>query len=155
MNRVILMGRLTRDPEVRYSQSADPMAICRYNLAVNRSYRREGEPDADFIDCVAFAKRGEFAERYFKKGMLIAVEGQIRVSSWDDKESGQRRYRTEVVIDNQYFAESKSSFESRRGGDDDFSQVPQQRPAPKQQLDDEPSGFSPIAEDIDDDDLPF
>jgi single-strand DNA-binding protein len=136
------------------------MAICRYSLAVNRSYRREGEPDADFINCVAFAKRGEFAERFFKKGMMVAVEGSLRTNSWDDKESGQRRYSTEVIVDNQYFAESKSSFESRRnaGGDDFDQSPPPQRQAPQNNFNqsfDETSGFSSMAEDIDDDDLPF
>lgn len=149
MNRVILLGRLTRDPEVRYSQSSDPVAICRYSLAVNRTFRREGEPDADFINCVAFAKRGEFAEKFFKKGMMVAVEGAIRTSTWEDN-NGQKRYSTEVVIDNQYFAESKSSFESRRGSE------PQSSPSSSSMNSyDQPTGFSPIAEDIDDDDLPF
>lgn len=156
MNKVILLGRLSKDPEVRYSQSANPLAVCRYSLAVSRSFKREGEPDADFIDCVAFGKNGEFAERFFKKGMMVAVEGAIRTSSWEDKETKQRRYRTEVILDRQYFAESKASFESRRGSEmgngipkeDDGFEAYEDMSAPT-------SGFSPIAEDIDDDELPF
>lgn len=150
MNKVILLGRLTKDPEVRYSQSAEPLAICRYSIAVNRTFKRAGEPDADFIDCVAFAKRGEFAEKFFKKGMMIAVEGSLRTSSWDDANSGQKRYRTEVIIDNQYFAESKASFESRQG-----YQSKENNQTENTNSYNVESGFSPIPEDVDDDDLPF
>ena len=150
MNKAILMGRLTRDPEVRYSQAAEPMAICRYSIAVNRRFKREGEPDADFINCVSFGKSGEFAEKYFKKGMMIAVEGSIRTNSWDDKETGQKRYSTEVVVEQQYFAESKSSFEGRSS-----TGMNNNQPSYNQPTYNEPSGFQPIAEDVDDDDLPF
>ncbi len=114
MNKVILMGRLTKDPEVRYSQSAEPIAIARYTLAVNRRFRRENEPDADFINCTALGRAGEFAEKYFKKGMMIAVSGRLQVRTWDDQQ-GQRHWSTEVLIEEQDFAESKSSFESRQG----------------------------------------
>lgn len=115
MNKVILMGRLTRDPETRYSQGASGTAVTRYGLAVNRSYKREGEPDADFINIVAFGNRGEFAGKYFKKGMMVAVVGELRTGSYTDKE-GNKRYTTDVVVTEQYFAESRASFESRGQG---------------------------------------
>ena len=111
MNKVILMGRLVRDPEVRYSQGNEPLAVARYTLAVNRRFRRQGEQDADFIGCVAFGKAGEFAEKYFKKGQIVSVIGRLQVRSWDYNE-GKKRWSTDVVLEEQYFAESKSSFES-------------------------------------------
>ena len=86
MNKVILMGRLVRDPEVRYSQGAEPLAVARYTLAVNRRFKRQGEQDADFIGCVAFGKAGEFAEKYFKKGQMVSIIGRLQVRSWDDNE---------------------------------------------------------------------
>ena len=110
LNKVILMGRLTRDPEIRYSQSAEPMAIARYSLAVERRFKREGEPKADFIPCVAFGKQGEFAERYFRKGQLVSVAGRLQVRNWEDNE-GKKRTATEVVVEEQYFAESKKDEE--------------------------------------------
>lgn len=114
MNKVILMGRLTRDPELRYSNTGQ--AVCRYSLAVNRSYKRDGEPDADFINIVAFGGRGEFAGKYFHKGMMVAICGELRVSSYE--QNGAKRYSTDVIATDQYFAESKASYESRsqRGG---------------------------------------
>lgn len=81
MNKVILMGRLVKEPEVRYSQGAEPIAVARYTLAVNRRFKRQGEPEADFINCVAFGKTGEFAEKYFKKGQLVAITGRLQVRS--------------------------------------------------------------------------
>ena len=137
MNKVILMGRLTRDPEVRYTQGAEPMAIARYSLAVERRFKREGEPKADFIPCVAFGKQGEFAERYFRKGQLVSVAGRLQVRNWEDNE-GKKRVTTEVVIEEQYFTESKK---------DDQGTVKEKNKAPE--------GFSPIDEDIEDLDLPF
>ena len=114
MNKVILMGRLTRDPELRYSNTGQ--AVCRYSLAVNRSYKRDGEPDADFINIVAFGGRGECAGKYFHKGMMVAICGELRVSSYE--QNGTKRYSTDVIATDQYFAESKASYESRsqRGG---------------------------------------
>lgn len=164
MNKVILMGRLTRDPEVRYSQGAQGTAVCRYSLAVNRSYKREGEPEADFINVVAFGNRGEFAGKYFKKGMMVAVVGELRISSYTDKD-GNKRWSTDVVVTEQHFAESRSSFEGRGqggygGGNSDFapagrgynSAPQQQAPAYNQQ----PDGFMPIDNEIEgDEDLPF
>lgn len=151
MNKVILMGRLTKDPEMRYSQGAEPVAIARYTLAVNRSFKREGEPDADFINVVAFGKRGEFAEKYFQKGQMVAVVGRLQVSTYDDKE-GVKRWSTDVIVDEQHFAESKRSFEERGKGDgqakDNFSRPSQPTKAVE--------GFVPVSQDFDeDDDLPF
>ena len=112
MNRIVLMGRLTRDPEVRYSNAAEPVAIARYTLAVNRRFAREGAQEADFINCVAFRRDGEFAEKYFKKGMMVAVSGRLQISTVDDA-NGQKRWFTDVVVDEQSFAESRAAFESR------------------------------------------
>ena len=111
MNKVILMGRLTRDPEVRYTQGDNAMAIVRYSLAVDRRFKRDGEPDADFINCVAFGKSGEFAEKYLKKGTKIAVVGRIQTGSYTNKD-GQKVYTTDVVVEEQEFAESKNSGSS-------------------------------------------
>lgn len=135
MNKVILMGRLTKDPEVRYSQGAQPVAVAKYTLAVNRRFKREGEPEADFINCVAIGKAGEFAEKYFKKGQMVSVVGRLQVRSWDDNE-GKKRWATDVVVEEQYFAEKKATAGN----------------AGSQQSQD---GFYPMDEDIDDGDLPF
>ena len=111
MNKVILIGRLTRDPEVRYSQGENALAIARYTLAVDRRFKKAGEQDADFINCIAFGKLGEFAEKYLKQGTKIAVTGHIQTGSYTNKE-GQKVYTTEVVIDEQEFTESKGSNNS-------------------------------------------
>lgn len=109
MNKVILMGRLTRDPEVRYSQGDNSMAIARYSLAVDRRFKRDGdEQTADFINCVAFGKSGEFAEKYLHKGTKISVVGRIQTGSFTNKD-GQKVYTTDVVVEEQEFAESKNS----------------------------------------------
>ena len=108
MNKVILMGRLTRDPEVRDSAGENAIAIARYTLAVDRKYKQEGQQNADFIQCIAFGKSAEFAEKYFRKGMKIAITGRIQTGSYTNKE-GQKVYTTDVVIEEQEFAESKSS----------------------------------------------
>lgn len=148
MNKVILMGRLARDPEVRYSQGSQPLAVARFSLAVNRRFKREGEPDADFITCVAFGKNGEFVERYFKKGQMVSVVGRLQVRSWDDKD-GTKRWSTEVIVEENYFAESKSSFEGREGRSDTMSNKPASaKPSTNE-------GFYPIDESLEDDDLPF
>lgn len=152
MNKVILMGRLTRDPEVRYSQAAEPLAVARYALAVNRRFKRQGEPEADFINCVAFGKAGEFAEKYFKKGQMISIVGRLQVRSWDDQ-NGQKRWSTDVIVEEQYFAESKAAFESHRGmGMSEPMAASAPAPAPSPTATD---GFYPIDESIEDDDLPF
>lgn len=109
MNKVILMGRLTRDPETRYTQrnnSQEETAIARYTLAVDRRFKTEGQQSADFISCVAFGKNGEFADRYLKQGMKIVVTGRIQTGSYTNRE-GQKVYTTDVVVEEQEFAESK------------------------------------------------
>ena len=109
MNKVILMGRLTRDPDVRYSQGDSPMAIARYTLAVDRRFRRDNDQQtADFISCVAFGRNGEFAEKYLHQGTKIVAEGRIQTGSYTNKD-GNKVYTTEVVVENQEFAESKAS----------------------------------------------
>ncbi len=116
MNKVILMGRLTRDPEVRYSQGENAMAIARYTLAVDRRFNRNGDENtADFINCVAFGRAGEFAEKYFHKGIKIAVTGRIQTGSYTNKD-GVRVYTTDVVVEDQEFAESKNSASAGDGG---------------------------------------
>lgn len=113
MNKVILVGRLTRDPEVRYSQGAESMAIANYSLAVNRRNKdSEGNSTADFIRCVAFGKNGEFAEKYLKKGTKILVQGRIQTGNYTDKE-GKTVYTTDVVVEEHEFVESKGSNAER------------------------------------------
>lgn len=118
MNKVILMGRLTRDPEVRYSQGATPLAIARYTLAVDRRMARNNGGDdqqtADFINCVAFGRSGEFAERYLHKGTKIAITGRIQTGSYTNKD-GVRVFTTEVVVEDQEFAESKNAAANNGG----------------------------------------
>ena len=111
MNKVILMGRLTRDPESRYtnaSGSQESMCITRYTLAVDRRGNRDGQQSADFIGCVAFGRAGEFTEKYFKKGMKVAITGRIQTGSYTNRD-GQKVYTTDVVIEEQEFAESKGA----------------------------------------------
>lgn len=116
MNKVILMGRLTRDPEVRYSQGEQATAIARYTLAVDRRFRRDGDQQtADFINCVAFGRSGEFAEKYFHKGIKVVVTGRIQTGSYTNQE-GQKVYTTDVVVEEQEFAESKAASEGQGGG---------------------------------------
>lgn len=152
MNKVMLLGRLTRDPEVRYSQGSEPVAVARYTLAVNRRFKRAGEPDADFIPCVVFGKSGEFAEKYFKKGQMVAIVGRLQVRSWDDNE-GKKHWSTEVIVEEQHFAESRASFEHNQ---QQAAPAPApQAAAPQQQGSMDNGGFYPINESIEDDDLPF
>ena len=108
MNKVILMGRLTRDPETRVSTGDTATAVARYSLAVDRRYKKAGEQSADFINCISFGKSAEFAEKYFRKGMKIAIVGRLQTGSYTNKE-GQKVYTTDVVIEEQDFAESKGS----------------------------------------------
>ena len=115
MNKVILMGRLTKDPEVRYSQGDNAMAIARYTIAVDRRFNRNSdEATADFIGCVAFGKAGEFAEKYFRKGTKVAISGRIQTGSYTNKE-GVKVYTTDVVVEDQEFAESKNAAGSNGG----------------------------------------
>ncbi len=113
MNKVILMGRLTRDPDVRYSQGENPTAIARYSLAVDRRFNRNDENNTDFINIVAFGKAGEFAEKYLHKGTKVLVTGRIQTGSYTNKD-GQKVYTTDVVAEDQEFAESKNA--SSEGG---------------------------------------
>lgn len=138
MNKVILMGRLTREPEVRYSTGESPLAIVRYTLAVDRRTGKGNEQPADFIPCVAFGKKGEFAEKYFHQGTKIAITGRIQTGSYTNRD-GQKVYTTEVVIEDQEFAESK-----RDGA------VTHPQPAPA----DAGDGFMSIPEGMDEE-LPF
>ena len=108
MNKVILTGRLTRDPDVRYSSGEKPMAIARYTMAVERRFKKDGEATADFIGCVAFGRQAEFAEKYFRQGIKIAVSGRIQTGSYVNKE-GVKIYTTDVIVEDQEFAESRHS----------------------------------------------
>ena len=145
MNKVILMGRLTRDPEVRYSQGEQSTAVARYTIAVDRRFRRESDAQtADFIGCVAFGRQAEFAERYLRKGIKIAITGRIQTGSYTNRD-GQRVYSTDIVVEEQEFAESKSA----NGGNADFQ--PADRPSPSEAVSD---GFMNIPDGIDEE-LPF
>lgn len=107
MNKVVLMGRLTKDPDVKYTQAQEPMCIARYTLAVDRMKTKNNQdPGADFISCVAFGKKGEFAEKYLQKGTKILVEGRIQTGSYDNKE-GKKVYTTDVVVEGQEFCEKR------------------------------------------------
>ena len=146
MNKVILMGRLTRDPEVRYSTSGDTqLAIARYTLAVDRRFKRDGDQSADFIRCVAFGRSGEFAEKYFHQGTKIVAEGRIQTGSYQDKD-GKTVYTTEVVVENQEFAESKAASDNNS-----------YQPQPTAQAPTAPAGdgFMNIPDSVDDSGLPF
>ena len=128
MNKVILIGRVVRDAEIRYSQGTNTTCIARYTLAVDRKFKQEGQPTADFINCIAFGKLGEFAEKYLHKGIKIAVTGRIQTGSYKNKD-GNTVYTTDVVVEEQEFCESKSSNQSQ-GNDrpqtssDDFMSIP-------------------------------
>ena len=150
MNRVILMGRLTRDPEVRYSQGERSMAIARYTLAVDRRGRRGqdgNDQTADFINCVAFDRAGEFAEKYFRQGMRVLVSGRIQTGSYTNRD-GQKVYTTEVIVEDQEFAESKNAA----SGNSDGGYRPAERPAPSSAIGD---GFMNIPDGVEDEGLPF
>lgn len=138
MNKVVLMGRLTKDPEVRYSQGEKPMAIARYTLAVDRKFKRDGEPTADFINCIAFGKNGEFAEKYLHKGMKILIEGRWQSGSYTNRD-GQKVYTNDCVVESCEFAESKNANQG-------------ERPQPAPQTDSD--GFMSIPDGIDEE-LPF
>lgn len=145
MNRVILMGRLVRDPEIRYTSGERSMAVARYTLAVDRRGRKSqdgNEQTADFINIVAFGKAGEFVEKYFRQGLRVLVSGRIQTGSYTNKE-GQKVYTTDVIADDQEFADSKNSA----GG-----YQPTSRPAPSDAVGD---GFMSIPDDVEDEGLPF
>lgn len=131
------MGRLTRDPEIKYTQGENSMAIARYTLAVDRRFKRDGEPTADFINCVAFGRGAEFTEKYFRQGLKVVVTGRIQTGSYTNKD-GQKVYTTDVVVEEQEFAESKATSQQKPSG-----------PAP-----DNSDGFMNIPDGIDEE-LPF
>lgn len=138
MNKVVLMGRLTRDPEIRYSTGEKSMAIARYTLAVDRKGRKDSSGQtADFIPCIAFDKSGEFAEKYFRQGMRILISGRIQTGSYTNKE-GQKVYTTDVIIEEQEFADSKNSSSGSNSSN-------------KPDID----GFMNIPDGVDDPALPF
>lgn len=125
MNKVILMGRPTKDPDVRYSQGENPVAIARYTLAVDRRIKKEGELSADFINCLAFGRSAEFAEKYVRKGIKIAVSGRIQTGSYTNKD-GQKVYTTEVVVEEHDFCESKkSNDQTNEAQNDEFVNIPE------------------------------
>ena len=137
MNKVIEIGRLTKDPEIRYSQGASSTCVARYTLAVDRKFKQEGQPNADFINCIAFGKLGEFAEKYLHKGTKIAVTGRIQTGSYTNKD-GQKVYTTDVVVEEQEFCESKSQSSS------------QPQPTPSND-----NSWMSIPDNLDDSSLPF
>ncbi len=147
MNKVILMGRLTRDPEIRYSQGENSLAIARYTLAVDRRFKRDGEASADFINCVAFGKAAEHAERFYRQGLKVVISGRIQTGSYTNKD-GVKVYTTEVVVEEQEFAESKAVSDANAGG---FRSAPSPAPAP---VSDAGDGFMNIPDGIDEE-LPF
>lgn len=130
MNKVLLMGRLTRDPEVRYTQGDSSTAVARYSLAVDRRFKREGEQTADFINCVTFGKGAEFAEKYLRQGTKILIVGRIQTGSYMNRD-GVKVYTTDVVVEEQEFAESKASHDNGNASEpqntssgDGFTNIP-------------------------------
>ena len=151
MNKVILMGRLTRDPDVRYSAGENSTAVARYTLAVDRRFHRDGDATADFIGCVAFGRQAEFAEKYLRQGTKIAITGRIQTGSYTNRE-GQKVYTTDVVVEEQEFAESKNA-----GGNNGGYSAPQHNnPAPSANTSDLGSadGFMNIPDGLEEE-LPF
>lgn len=146
MNKVILMGRLTRDPEVRYSQGDNATAVARFTLAVDRRIKRDNEASADFINCVSFGRSAEFAEKYFRKGTKIVICGRIQTGSYTNKD-GQKVYTTDIAIEEQDFAESKATSQQNNSGSvqNNSNSRQSQKPQP------DPDEFMSV----DDDDLPF
>lgn len=148
MNKVILMGRLTRDPEVRYSQGDNATAIARFTLAVDRRIKRDNEVSVDYINCVSFGRLAEFAEKYFHKGTKIVIVGRIQTGSYTNKD-GQKVYTTDIVIEEQDFAESKAASQQNNSGNAQNASNNQQAQQPKPQT--SPDGFMSA----DDEGLPF
>ncbi|MCQ2508880.1 MAG: single-stranded DNA-binding protein [Lachnospiraceae bacterium] len=157
MNKVILMGRLTREPDVRYSAGENANAVARYTLAVDRRFRRDGEQSADFIGCVAFGRQAEFAEKYLHQGTKIAITGRIQTGSYTNRE-GQKVYTTDVVVEEQEFAESKAASQDNGnfggGNYGGGSYQRQSAPAPAPSAGSSPDGFMNIPDGIDEE-LPF
>lgn len=148
MNKVILMGRLTRDPEVRYSQGDNATAIARFTLAVDRRIKRDNEAPVDYINCVSFGRSAEFTEKYFHKGTKIVIAGRIQTGSYTNKD-GQKVYTTDIVIEEQDFAESKAASQQNNPGNAQNASNNQQAQQPKPQT--SPDGFMSA----DDEGLPF
>ena len=147
MNKVILMGRLTRKPEISWNE--EDLCIARFTLAVDRRFKREGQQDADFIGCVAFGKNAEFADKYLNQGTKIALEGRIQTGSYTNRD-GVKVYTTEVVVEEQEFAESKSASEANQSR----YQASPVSPAPQTPSMDAGDGFMNIPDGIDEE-LPF
>lgn len=145
MNKVILMGRLTRDPDVRYTTGENPLAIAGYTLAVDRRFHKDGEATADFISCVVFGRAAEFAEKYFRQGLKITISGRIQTGSYTNRE-GRKVYTTEIVVEEQEFAESKS-------GDNGAAYYPPKQTPPPAHAD-SADGFMNIPDGIEEE-LPF
>lgn len=141
MNKWIGVGRLTADPEVRYSQGQENLAIARFTLAVDRKYKKDGETSADFLRCVAFGRQGEFAEKYLAKGTKIVVEGRIQTGSYTDKETGKKVYTTDVVCESLEFAESKAQNSTSQ--------------AQKEQPSNVGDGFMTVPDNLESEGLPF
>ena len=150
MNKVVLVGRLTRDPEVRYSQGDNATAVARYTLAVDRRFRRDGEPTADFIPCVIFGRSAEFAEKYFHQGMRVSISGRIQTGSYTNKD-GVKVYTTEVIVEEQEFAESRAASEANRSMGGGYQSSAPSTPDPMGAAGD---GFMNIPDGIDEE-LPF
>ena len=153
MNRVVLMGRLTRDPEIRYSNGENALAIARFTLAVGRRFNRRDDQTADFITCKAFGKQAEFAERFLHQGIKVAASGRIETGSYTNRD-GQKVYTTEVILDEIEFAESKAANEAARGsmgGGYQSAPAPAPMPGPMGAAGD---GFMNISDGIDEE-LPF
>ena len=144
MNKVVLMGRLTRDPEVRYGAGENSTAVARYTIAVDRRFKRDGERNTDFIGCVAFGRNAEFAEKYLRQGTKIVLTGRIQTGSYTNRD-GQKVYTTDIVVEEQEFAESKAAA-AGNGGQGNYSRASS---APS-----DANGFMNIPDGIDDE-LPF
>ena len=145
MNKVILLGRLVRDPETRYGGANDSMAVCRYTLAVDRKFKKDGEATADFINCISFGKSAEFAEKYFTKGLRVAVSGRIQTGSYTNRD-GQKGYTTDVVVEEHEIAQSRSEASNQQ----ESNRQPEISPYGA----DKDNGFMKIPDGIDDE-FPF
>lgn len=145
MNKVILLGRLVRDPETRYGGANDSMAVCRYTLAVDKKFKKDGEATADFINCISFGKTAEFAEKYFAKGLRVAVSGRIQTGSYTNRD-GQKVYTTDVVVEEHEIAQSRSEASNQK----ESNLQPEISPYGE----DKDNGFMNVPDGIDDE-LPF
>lgn len=158
MNSVILTGRLTRDPRTTYSQGAEQTAITRFTLAVNRRFAKEGEPTADFIECVSFGRQAEHASRYYKQGTKIEVRGRIQTGNYTNRD-GQKVYTTEVIIEEQDFAESKAAADQSRSQAPQAPEPQAAQTAPAPQMTPrqarESGEFMAIPDEVEDVGLPF